>query len=556
MKKIFAIALTISLICMIQSARAGGLPTKDLKQSINIPTPATRKAYDMAIQGYNMPAAKAERIERQLEKTPDNLTSQTLILGYLFRHSWNNKELRQNYRRHILWLIEHHPDSEIAGTPYAGMDPSKDMDSYNEGKQLWLKLAQQKSKNSMVLGNAAHYLLIYDAENAERLYKQAQALEPNNPEWPSRLAFLKSLEEKRKKMMAGMEEDDSSDQPVGKSGGKSKQIVIPHHIRNDSVMLALMGTELSGEQAARIEAQLQQAPDNLTSRTLILGYLEHHAFGSPKLRKAFQRHALWVIKNHPESGVAHDPCTHLDPIFDQESYFEGKQLWLKHVDRMSTNTTILGNAAEYFLLQEKEIAERLLKQAQKLEPRNPEWPDQLGHLYGLQTPYEKNPARHADLARKQLASYEKADSLPKPKDEKDDRLEDLAVAALEAGDDAKAERYARQLLKSVSDPKDDEYGKAIHKGNTILGRLALKHGDLAMAKSCLLKSGKVPGSGSLDSFGPNMSLAAELLKRGQKDVVLQYFDLCAKFWKDEKLAQWRKQVQAGQAPDFGANMVY
>ena len=62
------------------------------------------------------------------------------------------------------------------------------------------------------------------------------------------------------------------------------------------------------------------------------------------------------------------------------------------------------------------------------------------------------------------------------------------------------------------------------------------------------------------SFGPTMVLAKELLEEGEKDVVLQYFDLCEKFWiagpanPGNKLKEWREVVKAGGVPDFGMNL--
>ena len=56
-----------------------------------------------------------------------------------------------------------------------------------------------------------------------------------------------------------------------------------------------------------------------------------------------------------------------------------------------------------------------------------------------------------------------------------------------------------------------------------------------------------------------MTLAKELLEKGEREVVLEYFDLCAKFWeleRDKKLKKWKSQVEAGKTPDFGANLVY
>ena len=55
-----------------------------------------------------------------------------------------------------------------------------------------------------------------------------------------------------------------------------------------------------------------------------------------------------------------------------------------------------------------------------------------------------------------------------------------------------------------------------------------------------------------------MSLAKELLERGESEVVLEFFLLCAKFWEhgSDLLAEWIRQVRAGVKPDFGANLRY
>jgi hypothetical protein len=62
----------------------------------------------------------------------------------------------------------------------------------------------------------------------------------------------------------------------------------------------------------------------------------------------------------------------------------------------------------------------------------------------------------------------------------------------------------------------------------------------------------------MDSFGPNMTLAEDLLEEGERDVVLEYFSLCRKFWEmgKEELDQWTEAVKAEKMPDFGANLDY
>jgi hypothetical protein len=55
-----------------------------------------------------------------------------------------------------------------------------------------------------------------------------------------------------------------------------------------------------------------------------------------------------------------------------------------------------------------------------------------------------------------------------------------------------------------------------------------------------------------------MTLAKELLQKHEKDVVLEYFELCSKFWKlrRDRLDRWSAAVKEGEIPDFGGNLNY
>jgi tetratricopeptide (TPR) repeat protein len=138
-------------------------------------------------------------------------------------------------------------------------------------------------------------------------------------------------------------------------------------------------------------------------------------------------------------------------------------------------------------------------------------------------------------------------------------LNDAAKESFEVGKIEDARKYAKELLTLA--PKfhgDWNYGNAIQDGNLVLGRIALKEGRTDEAKQNLIEAGKSPGSPQMNSFGPNMSLAKDLLEKGERETVLQYFELCRKFWSmgQDTLTQWTKDVKAGQTPDFGANLVY
>jgi hypothetical protein len=139
-------------------------------------------------------------------------------------------------------------------------------------------------------------------------------------------------------------------------------------------------------------------------------------------------------------------------------------------------------------------------------------------------------------------------------------LRPVVERALRRGKLERAQRLAQELLDLAQHfPSDWDFGNAIHHGHRLLGEVALRRGDVATARTQLFASSQTPGSPQLNSFGPNMTLAKGLLEAGERDVVLQYFDLCAVFWKSDfrgSLPFWAATVREGRIPDFGANLLY
>ena len=146
------------------------------------------------------------------------------------------------------------------------------------------------------------------------------------------------------------------------------------------------------------------------------------------------------------------------------------------------------------------------------------------------------------------------------------RLETLtaqAQAALKVGDPGAASALAGRLLRENTDKSSWNYGNVVYDANQILGLAALRQGNVSAAKSYLLAAGRTPGSPQLDSFGPDMTLAQMLLAQGQKQTVLTFLDLVAKFWATPKpgmerfsalsarngaqLHKWERQIRAGKA---------
>ena len=322
----------------------------------------------------------------------------------------------------------------------------------------------------------------------------------------------------------------------------------------DAHRLAMEGRNLTGTQVSALEAQLRKNADNLSLRIKLLSYYFRNQFNSPEARAARQAHVLWIIRHHPEAEVAGLPCASLNERLDAVAFREASKLWMAYIEDGDTNTAILGNAARFFLHTNRTKAEQYLTRARELEPDNPEWSKRLGHLYRRFA--RTGETVDAATAKKSLAAYEEA--LPKQaSQQRYYLLGDIAKAALWSGELSKARKYATELLDAAVEQRPDwNYGNAVHHGNLILGHVVLLEGDLDMAEQYLLKAGKTPGSPQLNSFGPNMVLALELLKHERKEPVIEYLKLCGKFWKKSQTDTWIAVIEGGGIPSFGANLRY
>ena len=86
----------------------------------------------------------------------------------------------------------------------------------------------------------------------------------------------------------------------------------------------------------------------------------------------------------------------------------------------------------------------------------------------------------------------------------------------------------------------------------------MREGRIADALIFLERSGQTTGSPQMNSFGPNMSLAKDLLEARETAAVLAYFERCRAFWKmgGSQLDTWAAEVRNGKIPNFGANLHY
>jgi hypothetical protein len=241
----------------------------------------------------------------------------------------------------------------------------------------------------------------------------------------------------------------------------------------------------------------------------------------------------------------------VSPYADPAVYAKHKEQWLARVQTLPENVDVLEGAADFFMILDRPLAQGLLERARDLEPNNPKWIEKLARLHRMNA--ASGDAFEANLA---LSLMERVYAMNPSQGV---LLTDLPAMAFEADNIGKARAYATRLLSEArSDGKNWNYGAAVHKGNLILGRIAVREGRIADAVTFLRASSEIPGSPALDTFGPNMSLAKDLLERGETEAVLAYFELCRAFWKmgGERLDAWSNEVRAGAIPNFGANLRY
>jgi hypothetical protein len=150
-------------------------------------------------QGATLSLGSAQDLEAALEGNPEDLAARAKLLGFYY-YQWmrpGEAESKAARRRHILWLIEHHPESGVTGLGEATIDENgtsmADPEGYRQARKLWLALMDSGNRNAGAFGNLARFFQITDKELAEKALLKAKALQPENREWDWRLGYVYGL---------------------------------------------------------------------------------------------------------------------------------------------------------------------------------------------------------------------------------------------------------------------------------------------------------------------------------------------------------------------------
>lgn len=132
-------------------------------------------------------------------------------------------------------------------------------------------------------------------------------------------------------------------------------------------------------------------------------------------------------------------------------------------------------------------------------------------------------------------------------------LDDKITEAYQANDFGKVQELAKENLELAEVYRCNwNFGNAIHNTNRVLGLVSLKSGDFDTAADYLLKAGKSTGSPQLNTFGPELDLANELLQLGKVVAVKAYLKDIKSFWEmnDGQVDTWLAEIEKGEKPQL------
>lgn len=349
------------------------------------------------------------------------------------------------------------------------------------------------------------------------------------------------------------------------------------------------GAALSAGDAAALERALEQRPDDLDARARLLGFhrarardqyneatpaermrhvRESFLNGTSVESQARAHHALWLAQNAPRAPLAAHRLVHFHMA--EPAYAELSSIWRRHAAAEPPDATLLAHAIAFFWSENETFAGELLTRAEQLFPDDGRWPRFRRDRQAKELWFEHLRRRVGEPAiaipddPDKKAALERVESLlrgAQPGEAWMLQLRPLAAdLCLALGHVDRAREHAEQMLVSDAgepdadrDP-DGESPNAAHDGHLLLGRIALRGGDVDRAKAHLTLAGQTGPTGLVTALGPDMRLARDLLVRGERDVVIRYLTACRAFWRFGPADEWIAAIRAGRIPDFGRNL--
>src|SRR5690242_19661881 len=115
-------------------------------------------------------APDPQKLETQVEANPEDLNARSLLLhAYLRSAGAKPDEIRPLRRRHILWLVEHHPEAPVLGETAGVIEASADPQGYADAQAAWRKHFAGGKAAPIVVAHAIHFFETSDPAYARKL---------------------------------------------------------------------------------------------------------------------------------------------------------------------------------------------------------------------------------------------------------------------------------------------------------------------------------------------------------------------------------------------------
>lgn len=446
-----------------------------------------------------MVPAEALLLEKQVSDGDTSFDSRLKLLGYYSRNKFRIPACRAARIKHIAWMVTNYPSHFVSGMPECEVFPGIDRwREFHNICKLWRQQANLHWSDPKVVGNAGASFLLNQKELAERYFKRAKELEPNNSRWSDRLSQVYEFMGPTYEHLALAERERSyslSDSIFDRLSALIKLPGLAYEAGDYNRTVAYAADLLQLAEASKQEQGWQfQYPMAIEAANIALGRLALHN-GDVKAA------AQYLLQTLPEKRGEFDG---LNP---------DRQL-----------------AAELFAAGErKAVLEWIERCKQYLQI--PDWKERVER--GISPwPYE-------------LPEHQRYFCLSK-----------LPRLAFNGGDFEKAERFATEFIEMASGEFKGERRHAGYGLNTaynVLGQLALRAGEIEGAKKMLAQAGAVPNADRLVEVGPDFALAVELTKISETESVCKFLKDCKRLWRGSKdallLKEWEAEVANGKVPD-------
>jgi tetratricopeptide (TPR) repeat protein len=303
-----------------------------------------------------------------------------------------------------------------------------------------------------------------------------------------------------------------------------------------------LGRLISRRNADEFEKSLAEKPGDLNLRIALIAHYRQDANFSDEAAQARLNHISWFLQNRSDHCVLRGGTIETLVLRDLEpqAFAMLKEQWCEEINK-TPNVLALINASNFFSVNEEyEFAEQCLLRAKAVESSNSICYAELSNFYRRRGRYHEALVETEVILLLQLSESDRLDCLMQ-----------LSHLALLTGDSPRAKWAAEKSLLEAEMYKDDwNYGNVVHAANIVLGRIMLQEGDTERARQYLLLASYSDGSPQLSTFGPDFTLAKELLEAGDRDSVLLFLEKCKVFWQlgSEKLEKWSKAIRVGQIP--------